>query len=181
VRRFSTPRPASPRQHCLSRRRCFLLLIALLAGGCASPTRAVRVAELDAVCVPPAGWKLDRADQTDRYAQRVWVSASGRTSYGVIHFTMPLPLGNSIALAGFLSELRRNEGDARLISKTPLDDRLAFVAEGGRYRVNGIILTRGTSGWAVYAGTLRSGPLALDEISLAVHARDSTIPGSAGH
>ena len=94
---------------------------------------------------------------------------------------MPLPLGNAIALAAFLSELRRSEGDARLISKSPLDDRLAFVAEGGRYRVNGIILTRGKAGWALYAGTLRDEPLSLDEISLAVQARDSTISGSVGH
>jgi hypothetical protein len=143
-----------------------------------SASRAVRIEPLDAICVPPAGWTLDRSDDAKRYSQRVWLSPTDRTSYGVIHFTLPFPLGNSIALAGFLSELRRSEGDARLISKTPLDDRLAFVAEGGRYRVNGIILTRGAAGWAVYAGTLRAGPLAFDEVSLAVHARDSTIPGS---
>ena len=156
----------------------------MVTGCAATPKspRAVHVTELDAICLPPAGWTLNRSEQTDRYAQRVWVSPTGKTSYGVVHFTMPLRLGNSIALAGFLSEMKRSEGDARLISKTPLDDRLAFAAEGGRYRCNGIILTRGTAGWAVYAGTLRSGPLALDEISLAVHARDSTIPGSsAGH
>jgi hypothetical protein len=174
----------SPRQHCRSRRRLFLILAALLCCcGCAARpgvSRAVRIDPLDAICVPPAGWKLDRSDDTKRYAQRVWVSPTGRTSYGVIHFTMPFPLGNSIALAGFLSELRRSEGDAHLISKTPLEDRLAFVAEGGRYRVNGIIRTRGAAGWAVYAGTLRAGPLAFDEVSLAVHARDSTIAG-LGH
>src|SRR5262249_19379967 len=110
VKRITTPRPASPRQNCQSR-RCFFLAPALLAmlAGCASAPRqiAVRIAQLDAVCLPPAGWMLDRAELADHYAQRVWVSPTGKTSYGVIHFTMPLPLGNSIALAAFLSELKR--------------------------------------------------------------------------
>ena len=151
----------------------------LLLAGCAShQPPAVRIAALEATCNPPPGWRLDRADQTTRYVQRVWVSPTGRTSYGVIYFTLPLPLGENIALVGFLSEMKRSEGDARLISKTPLKRGLAFAAEGGPYRVNGIILTRGTRGWAVYAGTLRYGPVALDEIPLAVHARDSTIPDS---
>jgi hypothetical protein len=183
VKRISTPRPVSPRQHYRSRRWFFLVaIVAPLLVGCANRSRAVRIAELDATCVPPAGWKLERSDQAARHAQRVWVSPTGKTSYGVIHFTMPLPLGNSVALSGFLSELKRNEGDARLISKTKLDNGLAFVAEGGRYHVNGIILTRGSAGWAIYAGTMRKGPVALDEIPLAVQARDSTIPGvSSGH
>ena len=171
----------------LNKRSCFSLLLLLFCTACAPQQpkeRAVRIAALDAICVPPPGWTLDRAEQTARYVQRVWVSPTGRTSYGVIRFVMPLPVGNSIALTGFLAEMKRAEGDSRLISKTPLSDaagnRLAFVAEGGRYHTNGIIRTRGTVGWAIYAGTLRSGPLALDEISLAVHARDSTIPGPAG-
>ena len=156
----------------------------MILAGCTHQTqnRAVRIEQLDAICLPPPGWTLKPSDQTDRYAQRVWVSPTGRTSYGVIRFIMPLPVGNNLALTGFLAEMKRTEGDSHLISKTPLSDgRLAFVAEGGRYHTNGIILTRGTSGWAIYAGTLRSGPLALDEISLAVHARDSTIPLFAGH
>jgi hypothetical protein len=163
-------------------RRRFFLLLVFIAGGCAATPqpRPVRIEQLDAVCVPPPNWKLDRRDDTKRYVQRVWVSPSGKTSYGVIHFTMPVALGNSMALAGFLSELKRNEGEARLISKTPLEQGLAFVAEGGRYRVNGIIRTRGKAGWAIYAGTLRAAPLAFDEVSLAVHARDSTIAGSTG-
>jgi hypothetical protein len=172
----------SPRQHYRSRRRFILTAILLtIATGCAhQPSTAVLIAPLEATCVPPPGWRLDRVDDTARYAQRVWVSPTGRTSYGVIHFTLPLPLGHSIALAGFLSEMKRSEGDAHLISKTPQERGQAFAAEGGRYRVNGIIITHRTRGWAIYAGTLRQGPVALDEIALAVHARDSTIPASMG-
>jgi hypothetical protein len=140
-------------------------------------SRPVRIAELEATALPPAGWRIERADQTGRYVQRVWVSPSGRTSYGVIHFTMPLPVGERIALAGFLAEMKRSEGDARLISKGPLDGRLAFVAEGGKYRVDGIIVTQGLRGWAIYAGTLRRVTAALDELELAVQARENTMLG----
>src|SRR5438874_1583713 len=84
--------------------------------------------------------EIERADQSGRYVQRVWVSPSGRTSYGVIHFTMPLPLGQGVALAGFLGEMKGSEGDAHLISRQATDKGLAFLAEGGRYRVDGIIL-----------------------------------------
>jgi hypothetical protein len=150
----------------------------LAVSGCAAHrTVPVRIAELGATCYPPVGWRIDRADQTDRYVQRVWVSPTGRTSYGVIRFHMPLPLGNAVALTGFLREMKRNEGEAHLISKRASDNGLAFVAEGGRYRVDGIIRTRGSRGWAVYAGTLRAASPALDELELAVQARDNTASG----
>jgi hypothetical protein len=161
--------------------RCAAVLLAMLVViGCAHAPRPMRVAELEASVIPPAGWRIDRADQTSRYVQRVWLSPTGRTSYGVIHFTLPLPLGERVALAGFLAEMKRSEGDARLISRKPLDGRLAFIAEGGRYHVDGIIVTKGLRGWAIYAGTLRHQSPALDELELAVQARDNTTLGPGG-
>ena len=158
----------------------------------------MRVAELDAICLPPAGWRVDRADQTDRYVQRVWVSPTGKTSYGVIRFALPLPLGEEIALRGFLAEMKRTEGEARLISKVRdrPNRRLALRGRDLRARpllerkrhLEGLVtpspnvrltafVTRGLRGWAIYAGTLRLTPIALDELELAVQARDNTTLG----
>jgi hypothetical protein len=141
------------------------------------------IAELDATADPPLGWRVQRADQNNRYAQRVWVSPTGDTSYGVILFALPFPVGDDLALLGFLSEMKRSEGDARLITKQrnpQRNNRLEFIAEGGRYHVDGIIATRGRRGWAIYAGTLRGGRVALDELELAVQSRENTTLG-AGH
>jgi hypothetical protein len=94
----------------------------------------------------------------------------------VIRFVMPLPVGNSIALSGFLAEMKRAEGDSRLISKTPLSDaagnRLASSPRGGRYHTNGIIRTRGTGRMGnICRNPCGPGRSRLDEISLAVHAQ----------
>ena len=122
------------------------------------------------------GWTLQRSDNTARYIQRVWVSPSGKTSYGVVRFNLPFPVGDEIALNGFLAQLRRDEGEAVLLSesKDAAQDRLIFAAEGGRYRLNGIIVTRGFHGWVVYDGTLRNQSRALDELASAVQARENT-------
>jgi hypothetical protein len=158
-----------------------LSVVAMVAAllGCAAPAhRAIpqRIDELDATVDPPPGWILERSDDTARYVQRVWVSPTGRTSYGVIRFNLPLPLGKEIALEGFLAQMRESEGEARLIEKhrDRAQDRLIFAAEGGRYRLDGIIVTRGFHGWVVYSGVLRNSPLALDELESAVHARENT-------
>ena len=92
----------------------------------------------------------------------------------MIHFTLPLPVGEEIALRGFLAEMKRHEGEAKLLSKNREGDRLRFVAEGGKYRIRGILLTKAFQGWAVYAGTLRSRSPAVDELALAVQARENT-------
>jgi hypothetical protein len=151
--------------------------------GCASHPPApaaqfdtVRVIELGIVVHPPLGWTIQRADDTDRYVQRVWVSPSGRTSYGVIRFTLPLPVGEEIALSGFLTQMRQSEGEAHLLSKKrdEAQDRLQFSAEGGRYRLDGLIVTRGFHGWVIYDGVLRNVSPALDEVAMAVQARENT-------
>lgn len=135
------------------------------------------VAELDARVVPPRGWTAEPFKTSDRHNHRVWVSPSGESAYGVIHFTMPLPVGEDLALRGFLAEMKKSEGEATLLSKKRDGDRIRFVAEGGKYRIRGILLTRGFRGWAVYAGTLRSVAAAVDELALAVQARENTALG----
>ena len=133
------------------------------------------VPELDARVVPPLGWTVDpTVENSNRHTQTVWVSPSGGTAYGVIHFTLPLPVGEEIALRGFLAEMKRHEGEAKLLSKNREGDRVRFVAEGGKYRIRGILLTKAFQGWAVYAGTLRSRSPAVDELALAVQARENT-------
>jgi hypothetical protein len=175
-----------------------LLSIALVAaaGGCAAEksTRQFRtigvpagwrdgllppraVPEVQAMCDPPRDWAPQPLERTGSHAQQVWLSPTGRTAYGVICFALPLPLGSNLALSGFLREMKRQEGQATLLSRSPGPDGLSFVAEGGKYRVRGTIVTRGRRGWVVYAGTLRHGPVALDELELAVQARDNTAPG----
>ena len=54
---------------------------------------------------------------------------------------------------------------------------MRFVAEGGLYTVRGLLVTQGTRGWVVYAGTLRNQPVKPDELQLAERARDQTVPG----
>ena len=138
----------------------------------------IDIPELDARVVPPLRWTIDPAvENSDRHTQTVWVSPSGGTAYGVIHFTLPLPVGEEIALRGFLAEMKKSEGEARLLSKNREGDRLRFVAEGGKYRIRGILLTKAFQGWAVYAGTLRSTSPAVDELALAVKARENTALG----
>jgi hypothetical protein len=171
------------------------LLFALICVGCASSpppdlqitaepasyreelSPPVDFPELDARVIPPRGWRTDLFEITDRHSQSVWVSPTGSAAYGVIHFNLPLPVGEEIALRGFLAEMKKSEGEATLLSKNRDGDRLRFVAEGGKYRIRGILLTKGFQGWAVYAGTLRSRALAVDELALAVQARENTALG----
>ena len=169
-------------------------LLGLICVGCASsrepdpaiaepasfreqPGEPLDLPELDARVVPPRGWKLDLSETTDRHTQSVWVSPTGGAAYGIIHFGLPLPVGEDIALRGFLAEMKKHEGEATLLSKNRDGERLRFVAEGGKYRIRGILRTRGFRGWAVYAGTLRGHDLAVDELELAVQARENTALG----
>lgn len=134
--------------------------------------------ELDATVLPPRGWRADPIKTSARHTHQTWISPTGETAYGVIRFTLPLPVGEDVALWGFLSEMKKSEGEAVLLSKNRAGGRLRFVAEGGRYRINGILVTRGFRGWTVYAGTVRSAPVAVDDLELAVQARENTALGS---
>ena len=139
------------------------------------------MAELDAWVCPPAGWRAEPIEKTARHTQQVWLSPTGNTAYGVILFSLPLPLGPDVALWGFLGEMKQREGEATLLQKSRDEQKqaLRFVVEGGEYRIRGIILTRGWAGWVFYAGTLRNRPIRLDELEQAVQARENTAFGSA--
>jgi hypothetical protein len=169
-----------------------VICVALLSGGCRS-TRKVSVAahpttsladagyieSLMAKCNPPPGWLPQPLKQSGRHTHQVWLSPSKQTAYGVIHFSLPLPVSTDLALWGFLREMKRTEGESRLIEKQwdANLDGLRFVAEGGLYTIRTNLLVRGFDGWAVYAGTLRDGEQIPAEIALAVEAREHTEVG----
>jgi len=130
----------------------------------------------------PEGWQPDPPKHSTEHDHQAWISPSGRTAYGVItfhHWLLPLA-SDRIVLDKFLQTMRSSEGEARLVG-TPWHDRkadgLRFVAEGGLYTVRGLLVTQGTRGWVLYAGTLRSQPVASNELQLAERARDQTVPG----
>lgn len=135
---------------------------------------------VEAVVSPPLGWKPDPLKASDRHNHQAWISPSGNTAYGIIRFKMPLPIGAELALRhGFLPEMKRSEGEARLISseRDPGLPGIRFIAEGGLYRLRTNMITRGWRGWAVYAGTLRKAEIVPDELALAELAREHTTVG----
>jgi hypothetical protein len=143
-------------------------------------TEPVAMEAVDARVDPPAGWRPEPLKSSDRHAHQVWISPSGNTAYGVIRFKLPLPVGPETVLRhGFLPEMRRTEGEAKLVSSRRDADLpgLRFVADGGLYRVRTNLITRGWRGWAVYAGTLRAEEIVPDELALAEIARDNTSVG----
>jgi hypothetical protein len=176
------------------------LLPALIAAGCAPdahsaaesaafklsaayhpvmPGLSTRMAVLDALCDPPLGWRPDPIKHNADHDHQVWRSPTGDTAYGVIRFSMPLPLGPGFALAGFLSAMKRTEGEANLLNREddPNLPGIRFVAEGGRYKLYTILIVDGFSGWAVYAGTLRNRAENQPELDAAKFARDHTVLG----
>ena len=125
---------------------------------------------------PPAGWRPDPVKASANHRHQVWISPGKATAYGVITFTMPLPVGDNIALWGVLREMKSREGEADLIDRRddPALPGIRFTAEGGRYRVRGNLVTDGLRGWVVYAGTLRARPVDSAELRSAEQARDAT-------
>ena len=59
--------------------------------------RPVYLPDIEAVVVPPLGWSPDEIKESSRHAHQVWVSPSGKTAYGVIHFSLPFPVVRSSA------------------------------------------------------------------------------------
>jgi hypothetical protein len=137
---------------------------------------------LDAAVVPPVGWKAEPPKKSPKHEHQVWLSPTGRTAYGVIRFSMQLPVSEEMALQmGVLPQMRRTEGDATLLwsKRDPAIDGLRFEAEGGIYRLRSSLRTRGWKGWVVYAGTLRNQEIVPEELELAELARENTRVGSA--
>lgn len=144
-------------------------------------TDPVGLSELEAVVVPPVGWKADPLKRTRSHAHQAWISPTRRTAYGVIRINLPLPfIGPDAVLPRFINEMRQTEGEGRLLSRRH-DSRLPglrFVAEGGQYRLRANLMTRGFRAWAVYAGSLRAQPEMPDEIAVAESAREETKIGT---
>lgn len=136
------------------------------------------MAALQTVSPVPVGWKPDPPEHTGEHDLQTWISPTGRTAYGVIafhHWLLPLA-SDRLVLGKFLDTMRQSEGEARLVSvrRDAALDGLRFVAEGGKYTVRGNLVTRGTRGWVVYAGTLRAQPVMAGELELAEQAREQT-------
>ena len=144
------------------------------------------LATIDAVCVPPAGWKMEPLKSSEDHHHQVWLSPSGHTAYGVIHFGLPMPVSAGWVLDPFLKEMKKSEGEALLIGQPMRDDSLPgirFTVEGGLYKMRINLICRGWRGWAVYAGTLRTEPEVPEELELAEWAKDMTkvgIPSANG-
>jgi hypothetical protein len=140
---------------------------------------------LQTVSPIPQGWKADPAKHSTEHDHQAWLSPTRRTAYGVITFnSWLLPLASDqLVLDKFLQNMKKSEGEANLLAvrKDPNLDGLRFIAEGGQYTVRGNLVTRGTRGWVVYAGTLRRQPLMPDELELAERAREQTVLGVSQH
>lgn len=137
--------------------------------------------ELQALIVPPVGWQPGIIPADFGAHHLIWISPSGRTAFGVIRFSLPLPLPHDPVLWFFLREMRQKEGKAELLSKAWDSDRrrLRAVIDGSRYTLRATFTLRGLSGWITYAGTVRDEPIASEELSTAEAAREGTIPGQA--
>jgi hypothetical protein len=138
------------------------------------------VAPIDATAAPPAGWQSDPLKSTSEHNHLAWISPSGHTAYGIIRFKLPLPIGHDWALAGFLNNMKKSQGEATLIARQwdPAIKGLRFIAQGGQYTLRSNLFVRGTTGWAVYAGTLRQENVNSAELALAEEARERTMIGS---
>jgi len=176
--------------------RVFVAAVLALAAGCQvwphgnpavplASTRPLQVRHYDdqvrALVAPPLGWRPEPLKTSRHHTHQVWLSPTGDTAYGVIHFSLPLPVGEELALLGFIAQMKRTEGDAVLLAQQ-FDANLPgirFVAEGGRYQIRANLLVAGWQGWAVYAGTLRGKPVLDDELELAIAARENTKIGPA--
>ena len=135
---------------------------------------------LKAEVAPPIGWKPEPLKSSPTHRHQVWLSPTGDTAYGVIYFDLPLPIGVDLALWGFLTEMKKTEGEANLLFRR--NDLalpgLRFVAEGGLYTIRCTLRVDGFHGWVVYAGTLRSRPVNSAELKKAELARDQTRTGN---
>ncbi len=179
-------------------RKCLIVMILCAAGptacqgdwsarATALPTGAAAqvlqsaqiVSSVNAVCVPPVGWKAEPLKKSDEHTHQIWLSPTGKTAYGVIHFTMPLPVSAGFVLPVYMKAMAKSEGEATLISKQadPALPGVRFVAEGGLYRTRTNLMVHGAEGWAVYAGTVRNQPIDDAELALAIEAREHTRVG----
>jgi hypothetical protein len=134
--------------------------------------------DVRALVAVPAGWQARPLKVGDRSWHQTWVSPSEATAFGVIFVKLPLPVGPELSLLGFLSEMRKEQGEARLLAKQFDEsiDGLRFVAEGPDFTIHGNLITRGFSCWVAYAGTITGTVPVADELALAEKAREAVVP-----
>jgi hypothetical protein len=138
------------------------------------------IPQVDAVVAPPAGWRADSIIAESDNTHQVFVSPTGDTAYGIIHFKMPLPVPASWTYPSFLSNMKERAGEATVIVPAQKDDTLPglrFTVDSGDYRMRINLICKGLRGWSVYAGSLRARPENVREIELAERARDATVTG----
>jgi hypothetical protein len=135
--------------------------------------------DVRAFCDPPVGWKPDPLKKNDVHTHQVWHSPSGATAYGVIHFKLPLPVGENLALQGFMAHMKQTEGEATLLQqeRDPNLPGIRFVAEGGKYRIRANLIVGDWEAWAIYAGTFRNQKPIESELDKAIRAREHTRVG----
>jgi hypothetical protein len=120
-----------------------------------------------ATCDPPIGWQAQPLKANSRHTHQLWVSPSGMTAYGVVHFKLPWPIGPDLALSGFISAMGKSEGGAELVEKHVDTRGIAFIADGGQHHIRGQLIVQGWEAWAFYSATVRGKPIVPDELKLA--------------
>ncbi len=187
-----------------SRLVALFLLLAFVSGGCAGrstlkederpTTRAVGELgmgyfeeRVEAFVIPPTDWVLDPPKINEERAHLTWLSPTRDTAYGVVYFDVPgivtfLPKGEFLhgkAADRYIEAFSAEVGGATLESQTWDEDveAMRLVAEGGPYKVRSMLRIRGTSGWSVYAGTLRERTVNEEELAVAEKAREATRVG----
>jgi len=139
------------------------------------------IENVEAVVVPPVGWETEDAKADEDHVHLSWKSPSGKTNYGVIYFSLPLPLSARWIIDPYLAAMKKSEGEANVIAG-PVEDKslpgLRFTVECGDYRMRTNLICKGFHGWAVYAGTLRKEAEIPSELELAERARDKTQVGA---
>jgi hypothetical protein len=135
--------------------------------------------DVQAMVTPPVGWIPQQLKFSDRHTHQIWLSPTGDTAFGAIRFKLPWPVGPTLLLGRFLSEMRRVEHSATLLSKEddPELPGIRFVAESDVHKVRVNLITHGFRGWAFYAGTIVGQAENQAELKLAERARDASSPG----
>lgn len=136
-------------------------------------------ADLRATVRPPEGWRAEPIKTTPRSMHQVWISPSGSAAFGVIYSRMPLPVGDDLALWGFMQEMKKDQGQAELLDKTRDDeiDGLRFKARGTFFSIDAFLYTKGWDCWVSYAGRYADREAEEAEEELARRARDRVVVG----
>ena len=138
-----------------------------------------RVPIVQSQCDPPLGWIAQPLHKSERHTHQIWLSPTGKTAYGVLHFKLPFPVGVGVVHWEFLREMKSHYGDSTELSQKydPSLPGLRFECESEQYLMRVEMTVNGFDGWAAYAGTLRGQTPVPAELHLAEMARENTIFG----